>query len=692
MTCAVLPGRPWFLVSALALAGVILSASQPLRLATPQAEFEVLPSGRILAFRLQGGTRLSLDEPRSNRDLEPRLLDLGRADVLNGGRRLEIPMVGRGPLTRILVLEVREETPTALFSSVRMTNSSARPVQTRALELLRTRFRKGPLWSFQGASVGWGLDDVMELHPGKRQNPMGSQLKGGYGGGIPVTAFWNATTGEALGCLASVPCALPVRMAQDGRVEASLEFPSRTLAAGETWSSPWGFLSVHSGDFYEPVRLWSHLMGQSGWKSSQPSPEAFEASWCSWGYGFDITPAQMLGALPKLKELGITWATLDDRWFDAYGDWNPRQDTFPGNSMKEMVEAYHKAGEKVQLWWLPIAAEIANGKGESHRYRQSQVVRDHPDWLVLDPKGRPATMVRDLVVLDPSLPEVQAYFRDMAVRFTRDYGFDGFKMDNVYTVPPCYNPRHHHQSPLESTQAVGEVYRIILEAVHTLKPGAVIQICPCGTTPAADWLPWMDQAVTADPVGAVQVRRRIKLYKALLGPAAAVYGDHVELSVMSPLGRDEWLETGEDFASTVGTGGVVGTKFVWPPLGLVPKSGPVDLTPTKDAAWRKWLGIYNQRRLASGTFLNLYTLGIDLPEGYAIAKDGRMHYAFFAQGDWKGDVELRGLEPGTYRVKDYGAGRDLGSVEVIPGKTPHLSVAFKDHLLLEVGTFNKGLP
>ena len=62
--------------------------------------------------------------------------------------------------------------------------------------------------------------------------------------------------------------------------------------------------------------------------------------------------------------------------------------------------------------------------------------------------------------------------------------------------------------------------------------------------------------MTADPVGAVQVRRRIKMYKALLGPESAVYGDHVELSAMIRVGK-EWSEHGADFASTVGTGGVV---------------------------------------------------------------------------------------------------------------------------------------
>jgi alpha-galactosidase len=667
------------------LLATALAAGQPLKLVTPRAEFQVLPSGNIRATRLQDGQRFSLDGAEGGAgDSKAYILDLGKAHRSKVGRHWEIPYLGNSPVSKTLILEVRESRPEVLFASLRVTNLTATRRSTGKVDVLRAQFAKDHLWSFQGASKGWGLDDVMLLCPGSHENLLGTMVEGGLGGGIPVIDFWNASTGEALGCLSADPCALPVGVAPNGRAAASVAFPARTLAPSETWTSPWCFLVVHQGDFFEPVSLWSRLMTPSAWRPVAANVEAYEASWCSWGFGFDITPAQMLGVLPKLKELDLRWATLDDRWFDAYGDWRARPDTFPGDALKTLVDAYHRAGIQVQLWWLPIAAEIANGKGESHTYRQSQVVRDHPDWLVLDAEGRPAIMVRDLAVLDPSLPEVQAYFRDMAVAFIRDYGFDGFKMDNVYAVPPCFNPRHHHASPLESTRAVGEVYRQIQAAVQALKPGAVIQICPCGTTPAAAWLPWMNQAVTADPVGAVQVRRRIKLYKALLGPTAAVYGDHVELSAMQSLGHDEWLETGEDFASTVGTGGVPGTKFVWPPTGQVPKSGPVDLNPAKNAIWHRWLDLYREQRLSSGTFLNLYTLGVDLPEGYAISRDGRMHYGFFATGDWKGEVELRGLEPGSHRVRDFVEGRDLGEVVAVPGKPPRLSVAFKDHLLLEV--------
>ena len=139
---------------------------------------------------------------------------------------------------------------------------------------------------------------------------------------------------------------------------------------------------------------------------------------------------------------------------------------------------------------------------------------------------------------------------------------------------------------------MADVYKEIFQTTRALKPQSVTQACPCGTPPSLAWLPFIDQAVTADPVGAVQVRRRIKMYKALLGPESAVYGDHVELSAMTKVGND-WREHGDDFASTIGTGGVVGTKFVWPDPG--PKFKDVNLTAQKEERWKKWIGLYNEK-------------------------------------------------------------------------------------------------
>jgi alpha-galactosidase len=92
--------------------------------------------------------------------------------------------------------------------------------------------------------------------------------------------------------------------------------------------------------------------------------------------------------------------------------------------------------------------------------------------------------------------------------------------------------------------------------------------------------------------------------------------------------------------------------------------------------------------LSKGEFRDLYVTGYDTPEGYAIAKDGKMYYAFFApaSSSWKGEVELRGLKPGKYRVSDYSEGKDLGTVDVAADGVAKLPAEFNDHLLLEVSS------
>ena len=133
-------------------------------------------------------------------------------------------------------------------------------------------------------------------------------------------------------------------------------------------------------------------------------------------------------------------------------------------------------------------------------------------------QGKPARVFLNRATLCPALPEVQEYYRQITTRLIRDWGFDGSKLDMCFTVPACHNPGHHHRSPQDSVYAMGEIFKVIQDTSRRLKPDSVTQICPCGTVPNLAWLADEDQAVTADPVGAVQVRRRIKMYKALLGP------------------------------------------------------------------------------------------------------------------------------------------------------------------------------
>lgn len=706
----------------------VQTASDGIHVQTSAAEFVLTVSGYLKAGLLSGGQMKTLDEPGSEagqgvslakgkKMAEDFALDLAHAVVAEAsgklgrlGKRIELTgNSGTTGLREELTLEVYDDFPGLALLSATFRNSTQQDVEIESVTLQRHRLNASladaealpyQMWSFHGSSLKWGKDDVLPLSAKfAQENTFGTPVDThddlrNVGGGIPVVAFWTRNAGEAIGHIETLPLAIsiPVATSANGRVETAVRLPARTvLKPGETYSTPRTFVAVYAGDYYEPLNVWSNVVEREGLTRPANNDENYAVSWCGWGYEENVTPAQMLASIPKLKELGIHWATLDDRWFDNYGDWTPRKDTFPGNAIRKLTDDFHAQGIKAQLWWLPIAVEDGRYSYGGHKFVVSEVLKQHPDWLILDKGGKPARMTRNLAALCPALPEVQAYHKQLTERFIRDWGYDGHKLDNIFTVPPCYNPKHHHKSPMDSVYAMGEVYKIIFETTRALKPDSVTQSCSCGTPPSLAWFRYMDQAVTADPVGSVQVRRRIKMYKAILGPHAAVYGDHVELTrITNVFGKNE-QDLGSDFASTLGTGGVLGTKFTWPDYG--PKFSNVYLNPEKEAHWKKCIALYNEKMLSKGNFRDLYVLGYDVPEGYAIEKDGAIYYAFYAPvksagtpkssgtpGSFSGTIELRGLEAKSYRVTDYISNKNYGTVVGPLGK---LKAEFSDSLLLQ---------
>jgi alpha-galactosidase len=124
----------------------------------------------------------------------------------------------------------------------------------------------------------------------------------------------------------------------------------------------------------------------------------------------------------------------------------------------------------------------------------------------------------------------------------------------------------------------------------------------------------------------------------------------------------------------MGPGGVIGTKFTWP-------AGPqnMQLKGEREKHWEKWFALYNDKMLSKGKYLNLYDIVYDKPESHVILKDRSLYYAFYSD-EWKGNIELRGLEPVKYKVFDYENKVDLGTVE---GPVANISEDFKSHLLIE---------
>ncbi|NMC38798.1 MAG: alpha-galactosidase [Bacteroidales bacterium] len=539
-------------------------------------------------------------------------------------------------------------------------------------------------WSFQGSSLNWGIDYIIRITEGFRQdNYMGVQPVTKTGGGVPVVDLWTREAGLAIAHLENKPqlVSFPVETGPDNRVTMSIcDDKGTILNPGESFASRKTAVIAHQLDFYTPLKTYSDLMADNGLKRNKSSEEAYEAIWCGWGYLTDFTLDEIYGTLPKLKELGIKWVVIDDRWWDRYGDWNPRKYTFPGGEkqVREFVDSLHRQGFKVKIWWAPTPVqpeEMISWSG-SVDPGMAEIAKQHPDWLIMDKDGSYPRDCRDMYQLCPGLPEVQDYMIKLTERFIRTWGYDGHKLDAYYVVSPCYNPKHNHKYPAESYEKLPLLLKAIYETSKSIKPYSVTEICNCGTTQDFFQSVYSDQPVNSDPTSTRQSRQRVKVLKALWGPSSPVFTDHVEhiRPWVDMNDKSDTATLGQDFASSMGPGGVIGTKFTWP-------GGPenVRLTGEKELHWKKWFDLYRQKMLSKGTYINLYDVIYDKPETHLISKGDTLYYAFYAD-EWKGDIELRGLKNRKYNVFDYENRLDMG---IIKGPKVNFAASFKGHLLIE---------
>ncbi|MFH0758960.1 MAG: glycoside hydrolase family 36 protein [Bacteroidota bacterium] len=524
-------------------------------------------------------------------------------------------------------------------------------------------------WSFQGSSSDARADWVLPLEPGFFQENFMGMNQTDYGGGIPVSDLWRQDGGLAVGHLEPVPKEVSLPVDYDlysGEARVGIQNSCKggiELAVGDTLTTLHTFVAVHQGDYFETLRRYSKLMQAGGIAFAPSEEEAFGSIWCGWGYERQFTTTDIIQTLPKVKELGIRWAVIDDGFQIAEGDWRVDTRRFPGGSkdMKKMVDAIHSYGLRAKLWWAPLAADPG-----------SRVLLEHPDALLINEAGAPQYITWwNSYYLSPASGATMTHTLETLKMFLEEWGFDGLKMDGQHmnAVPADYNWERPLEYPEKSIEMLPGFFKTVYESAREMKPHAVIENCPCGTCMSFYNMPYVNQVVSSDPTSSWQIRLKGKTYKAIM-PQTAYYGDHVELS-----------DNGSDFASSFGTGAVLGTKFTWPADNPHQEESQL-LTPEKEKIWHKWFSLYDRMMLSREQYLGeLYDIGYDKPETHVIARGDTLYYAFYNQ-NWDGNITLRGLhESKDYKAFDYVNEREIAS---FPGNNPVIHTTFSNYLLLEV--------
>ncbi len=565
-----------------------------------------------------------------------------------------------------------------LLIETKYVNTGEKSLRLKSAEQNRTIVDSDEVvWSFQPTSTSSRANWILPVEDGFYQKNYLGMNNCDYGGGIPFVTLWRRDGGVSVGLVEPVLKTINMPIERVAGREATMklerEWEDRMhFGVGDTLTMERSFIAVSTGDYFEPLQLFSNYMyTHEGITPSESEPEAFEPVWCAWGYERTFTIEEVVGTLDKVKEVGFKWVDVDDGYQIAEGDWETNKRIGGDHRMRYLTSEIHKRGLKAKLWWAPIAADPG-----------TKVLREHPEMKLLTREWVPEYISWwDSFYLSPVNPHTMAYTTDLVKKFIDDWGFDGLKLDGQHMnlCEPDHNEHSGLDYPEQAQERMPEIFKAIYDTARSIKDYAVVQFCPCGCAVNFFHTPYMNQAVASDPTSSAQIRMKRKAYAAI-NPKMAYYADHVELS-----------DGADDFATQLGIGGVLGSKFTWPKNNPNVKVNYLDndvlvdylLTPEKEVYYKKWVGLYNEYMLSTGDYLNLYDLGFDVPEGHVIAKDGKMYYAFYAE-EWNGEpVELRGLDAEKrYVVTEYTT--DEKKSYEIEGSNPYITPSFKLNYLIEV--------
>jgi alpha-galactosidase len=183
---------------------------------------------------------------------------------------------------------------------------------------------------------------------------------------------------------------------------------------------------------------------------------------------FDHDLARLTSLADTAAAIGVERFVLDDGWFRhrrddsaGLGDWYVDETVWP-DGLSPLIKHVRALGMEFGLWFEP---EMANP--------DSDLVRDHPDW-VLAAAGRWPTLSRNQLVVDVAHPDAYQYLLERLDKLVSELGIAYLKWD-------------HNRDLIEAVHAgvagvhaqTAAVYRL-LDELRERHPELEIESCSSG--------------------------------------------------------------------------------------------------------------------------------------------------------------------------------------------------------------------
>jgi len=214
------------------------------------------------------------------------------------------------------------------------------------------------------------------------------------------------------------------------------------------------------------------------------SPEI--SGWTSWyNYYTKIDEDIIVNNLQHFidNDIPIDVFQIDDGWQKAVGDWH-LNNKFPGG-LKPIVDHAHDSGIKAGLWMAPFICE-----------KDSDVFRNHPDWIRKDHSSKEAVAGRSLdwsgefYVLEWRSQEVQNYLIGFFNQILHTWGFDLMKLDFLYAVTIGLKEQNKGQEMYEAMLWLREIFgekEILACGVPLASCYGLVEYCRVSSDVALQW-------------------------------------------------------------------------------------------------------------------------------------------------------------------------------------------------------------
>ncbi len=382
-----------------------------------------------------------------------------------------------------LLITLLEDQPGAVFEVV-LVNVSGTEILVRHAEPVRALLNEGAGCAF-GAKEQWTSTNRV-LTNGYMYYDPGSLLHSDSLGHQDFTSYWNAAFHRPDTRQTLVMGYLENRTAEGQVVagwdmargwpagQASFNLTARSLfnqyfvlKPGANMSSG-RVLILLSPDPFSGLEAYAETCG----RLHQVKLNPIINGWCSWFYTHttateeeQLRNAEFISK--HLKPYGMEWVQIDDGYQRAFGDWDGNN-LYP-HGMKWLAERIRGLGLKPGIWVAPSVIS-----------ENTDVARNHPDWLVHDADGsvHVSANPRAKYALDVTHPGAREWLYNLFRTIAGDWGYDFIKIDfvewSLLAAERYYDP----------AMSRAQAYRLFMETIRKAI-GPNRHLLDCGPAPVS---------------------------------------------------------------------------------------------------------------------------------------------------------------------------------------------------------------